>query len=107
MIYYKIYKLNIKNVKLQSRYGGIYVFRTLIYFDKKKITEYKSLIERKKAIELKSVKISNEKTGKAQIPIASGGITGKSEMDGQVLENYLLDCEEFENILSGREDYLI
>lgn len=81
------------------------MFRTLIYFDKKKITEYKSLIERKKAVELKNVKISNEKSGKTQIPLVSGGITGKSEMDGQILENYLLDCEEFENILKDREDY--
>ena len=49
------------------------MFRTLIYFDKKKITEYKSLIERKKAVELKNVKISNEKSGKTQIPLVSGG----------------------------------
>ncbi|CUP19105.1 Uncharacterised protein [Clostridium baratii] len=81
------------------------MFRTLVYFDNKKITEYKSLIQRKKAVALRNVKISNEKTGKAQIPIISGGLTGKSEMDGEILENYLLDCEEFENLLKDREDY--
>lgn len=81
------------------------MFKTLIYFDKKRITEYKSLIERKKAIELKNMKISNEKVGKAQVPLISGGLTGKSEMEGEILENYLLDCEEFENLLKDREDY--
>lgn len=81
------------------------MFRTLIYFDNKKITEYKSLIERKKAVAVKSVKISNEKVGKAHVSILSGGIAGKSELDGEILDNYLLDCEEFENLLIDRDDY--
>ena len=81
------------------------MFRTLIYFDNKKVMEYKSLIERKKAVKLKNVKFSNEKSGKAQIPTLSGGIVGKSEMDGEILENYLLDCEEFEDLLENTEYY--
>ena len=81
------------------------MFRTLIYFDEKRVLEYKSLIERKKAVAIRNVKITNEKSGKAQISILSGGIAGKSEMDGEVLENYLLDCEEFENLLEERDDY--
>ncbi|MDR7856648.1 hypothetical protein [Tissierella sp.] len=81
------------------------MFRTLIYFDNKKITEYKSLIEGKKAISLNNVKISSEKIGKAQIPVLSGEFTGRSEMNGEILSNYLLDCAEFENLLKDRDDY--
>lgn len=81
------------------------MFKTLIYFDSKKVMEYKSLIERKKAVKLKNVKFSNEKSGKAQIPILSGGVVGKSEMDGEILENHLLDCEEFEDLLENTEYY--
>ncbi len=81
------------------------MFKTLIYFDSKKVMEYKSLIERKKAINLKSIKVSNEKSGKVQIPILSGDVFGKSEMDGEILENYLLDCEEFEDLIESTEYY--
>lgn len=81
------------------------MFRTLIYFDKNKVLQYKSLIEGKKAVEINKVKVSNEKSGKGQIYILSGGISGKSEMEGAILENYLFDCEEFEKLLEGRDDY--
>ncbi|HAT4245798.1 hypothetical protein [Clostridium perfringens] len=79
------------------------MFRTLIYFDKKKITEYKSLIEKKKAVLLKKVKVSEEKAGNGKLLAFSGSISGKSEIDGEFLECNLLDCEEFENLLKERE----
>lgn len=81
------------------------MFRTLVYFDDKKVAEYKSLIKGEKLVSFKNVKVSNEKAGKVDISILSGGVSGSSEMDGEILNNYLLDCKEFENLLEDTEDY--
>lgn len=81
------------------------MFRTLVYFDEKKISEYKSLIKGKKTVSFKNIKLSNEKSGKVDLSIISGGLGGKSEMDGEILSNFLLDCKEFEDLLKDVDDY--
>jgi len=81
------------------------MFRTLVYFDAKKIAEYKSLIKGEKTVTFKNIKVSSEKSGKVDFQVFSGGAGGKSEMDGEILSNYLLDCKEFENSLKDMDDY--
>lgn len=81
------------------------MFRTLVYFNHKKVMEYKSLIERKKVIEFKNATVSTENGFKGAIAFFSGETGGKSELNGDILNNYLLDCEEFENALQERDDY--
>ena len=81
------------------------MFRTLVYFNHKRVMEYKSLIERKRVIEFKNATVSTENAIKGAIPFLSGETGGKSELNGDVLDNYLLDCEEFENALQERDDY--
>lgn len=81
------------------------MFRTLVYFDDKKVAEYKSLIKGEKVVSFKNIKVSNKKTGKVDISILSGGASGSSEMDGEILNNYLLDCREFESLLKDMDDY--
>lgn len=81
------------------------MFRTLIYFNHKKIMDYKSVIEGKRVIEFRNAKVSTERGFKGTISFISGETGGKSELNGDVLNNYLLDCEEFENALQERDDY--
>ncbi|WP_391206596.1 hypothetical protein [Psychrobacillus sp. L4] len=83
------------------------MFRNLIYFDSKKVMDYRSILEGKKYVSIKNIKVSSEKSLAAKMPVISGGIGGASEMDGEILENLLLDCEEFESLLEkkNRNDY--
>lgn len=81
------------------------MFHTLIYFNREKVITYKSLIEGKKAIDFKDATLVKDKGGKAIFPIMSGEMGTTSELKGEVLANYLLDCKEFEDILFGRDDY--
>lgn len=75
------------------------IFKNLLYFDAKKVEEYKALLEGKKYIAIKNVKISSSKSLEAQISILSGGIGGSNEMEGELVDNLLLDCNEFEHLL--------
>lgn len=81
------------------------MFRTLVYFDDSKVAEYKSLIKGEKGVSFKNVKVSNEKRSDIGISILSGGVSGSSEMDGEILNNFLLDCREFEDLLENMEQY--
>ena len=81
------------------------MFRTLVYFNHKRVMEYKSLIERKRVIEFKNATVSTEKAIQGGVSLLSGQTGEKSELNGDVLNNFLLDCEEFESALQEREDY--
>ena len=78
------------------------MFKNLIYFDSKKVAEYKAVLEGKKHVAIKSVKISSTKSLDAKISVLSGGIGGSNEMEGELLDNLLLDCNEFEDLLEEK-----
>ena len=78
------------------------MFKNLIYFDSKKVAEYKAVLEGKKHVAIKNVKISSTKSLDAKISVLSGGIGGSNEMDGELVDNLLLDCNEFEDILEEK-----
>lgn len=67
--------------------------------------EYKSLIERKRAVEFKNITVSSENEIKGSISLLSGHTGEKSQLNGDIVDNFLLDCEEFENALLERDDY--
>lgn len=83
------------------------MFKNLIYFDNTKIAEYGALLEGKKHIAVKNVKVSSGKAVNAKIPLVSAGINGTNEIQGEVTDNFLLDCNEFEKLISdkGTDNY--
>lgn len=85
----------------------LFIFKNLLYFDAKKVAEYKAVLEGKKHVAIKNVKISSSKSLEAKISVLSGGIGGSNEMEGELVDNLLLDCNEFENLLdkNGGENY--
>ncbi|MFJ8456421.1 DUF6414 family protein [Bacillus paramycoides] len=83
------------------------MFKNLIYFDSNKVTEYRAVLEGKKHVEIKKVKVSSGKSLSAKVSVLSGGINGSNEMEGEILGNLILDCNEFEELLenSGKDNY--
>ncbi|MGR6899328.1 DUF6414 family protein [Rummeliibacillus sp. BSL5] len=83
------------------------MFKNLIYFDTNKVAEYKAILEGEKRVAIKNVKVSSAKSISAKISIVSGGINGNNEMEGEILENLIIDCNEFEELLEnkGKDNY--
>ncbi|MDT8862795.1 hypothetical protein N0O92_21695 [Alkalihalobacillus sp. MEB130] len=83
------------------------MFKNLIYFDASKVAEYKAILEGKKHVAIKNVKVSSGKSLSANVSVLSGDISGKNEMEGELLENLILDCNEFEGLLEskGNDNY--
>ncbi|WP_391116647.1 hypothetical protein [Psychrobacillus sp. L3] len=78
------------------------MFKNLIYFDSNKVAEYGAVLEGKKHVAIKNVKVSSVKSLSAKVPILSGGINGSNEMEGEILDNLILDCNEFEELLESK-----
>lgn len=55
-----------------------------------------------KQIDFKNVKMNTGKSLKANVSVLSGGLNGSNEMEGEVIDNLILDCNEFEDLL-GKE----
>lgn len=75
------------------------MFKDLLYFNANKVAEYKAVLEGKKHVAIKNVKISSSKSLEAKISVLSGGIGGSNEMEGELIDNLLLDSNEFEQLL--------
>lgn len=74
----------------------------MIYFDTQKVAEYKAVLEGKKHVAIKNVKISSSKSLDAKISVLSGTIGGTNEMEGELINNLVLDCNEFEELLNEK-----
>ncbi|HCD58759.1 MULTISPECIES: hypothetical protein [Exiguobacterium] len=79
------------------------MFKNMIYFDSKKVAEYKALLIGEKSLNVKNMKITSTKSVNGKIPIVSGGMTGTNEMEGEPINSLVLDCNEFEELLQEKD----
>lgn len=79
------------------------MFKNMIYFNSQKVAEYKAVLEGKKHVAIKNVKISSSKSLDANISVFSGAIGGSNEMEGELIENVVLDYNEFEKLLEKKD----
>ncbi|WP_019392708.1 DUF6414 family protein [Priestia filamentosa] len=78
------------------------MFKNLIYFDSNKVAEYGAVLEGKKHVAIKNVKVNSSKSLGAKVPVLSAGINGSNEMEGELVENLILDYNEFEGLLESK-----
>ena len=78
------------------------MFKNLIYFDSVKVAEYLAVLEGKKQVAFKNVKMKSDKSLDAKIPILSGKYSGSNEFEGEIVDNLILDCNEFEDVLKKK-----
>ncbi|PRT39170.1 DUF6414 family protein [Bacillus wiedmannii] len=77
------------------------MFKNLIYFDSNKVAEYRAVLEGKKYVKINKVKVNSGKSLNAKVSVLSGGISGSNEMEGEIVESLILDCNEFEGLLES------
>ena len=81
------------------------MFGKIIYYDKKTIAEYKSIINGKPNLEIEEYDISNDRGINADLKLVSADVKASKSYKARVQESDLYDCDQFEKSLAGRDDY--
>lgn len=81
------------------------MFGKLMYYDKKTVDEYRSIVDGKRHCEIDEYEISNDKGAGFDIKVASVDTKANKKYTARVVESMLYDCYEFERKLIGRDDY--
>ena len=81
------------------------MFGNIIYFDKKKVNDYMSIITGKKSVNITALEVKNEKGLGINFPMFTGDANKITSYTATMNENLLYDSNEFEKLLQGREDY--
>jgi len=76
-----------------------------MYFDKKTIDEYKALIKGERQLEIEEFEVTNDKGAGIDIKAISADAKSSKKYTAKIVESMLYDCYEFEEMLSGRDDY--
>lgn len=81
------------------------MFGNVLFLDFQKVNDYKTIIKGEKNLKIEKVRISNDKGIDAKIPIVSGAYKASQNYEASVEESALFECDEFEKLLEGRDDY--
>ena len=81
------------------------MFGIIMYYDKKTIDEYKSIIKGQRSVKVEEYEISNDKGASIDLKAVSADAKANKKYVAKVVESLLYDCDEFEKMLSGRNDY--
>lgn len=94
--------INSEHYRISKKGLVIIVFKNLIYFDSEKVGQYLAVLEGKKQISYKNVKMRTDKSIDAKVSVVSGKYGGSNEFEGAIIDNLILDCNEFENALKNK-----
>lgn len=81
------------------------MFGKILYYDKKTVDEYMSIIDGNKIVNVESYDVSNDKGIKADLKVISADSKASKSYTAKVQESIIYDCYEFEKKLTGRDDY--
>ena|SRR5699024_5979133 len=83
------------------------MFKNLIYFDSQKVAEYSALLKGERQVDFKRVRKSTSKSVKGDAYIASGNYDNTDEFEGEIVDNPIYDCNEFEELLekNSKDNY--
>ncbi len=81
------------------------MFGTVIYFDKRKINDFIAIINKQKSLLFNEVEVTNDKGLNVNLKMVSADAKATKSYTATVVESLLYDCDAFEKLLDGREDY--
>lgn len=81
------------------------MFGKILYYDKGAIAEYKAIIRGKKGREINEYSYTRDRTMTVGGKGLRAGQQSSSSFKATVQDNYLYDCDEFEKMLTQRDDY--
>ena len=81
------------------------MFGKIMYYDKKTIDEYKSIIKGQRQLEVEQYEVSNDRGASIDLRAISADTKASKKYIARIVENLLYECDEFEKMLIGRDDY--
>ena len=81
------------------------MFGKIVYYDKKAVAEYKSIIRGKPNLEIDEYNVTNDKGINADLKLVGADIRANKSYKAKVQESDLFDCDQFEKMLAGRDDF--
>lgn len=83
------------------------MFKNLIYFDSQKVAGYSALLKGERQVDIRKVRKNTSKSVRGGLPIASGNYDNVDEVEGEIVDNPIFDCNEFEELLreNSKDNY--
>lgn len=81
------------------------MFGSVVYFDKRKINDFIAIINKQKSLSFSEVDITNDRGLNVNLKMLSADAKATKSYTATVIESLLYDCNEFEKMLDGRDDY--
>jgi hypothetical protein len=81
------------------------MFGNVIYYDEKKLNEYKSVASGKQNVKILNLEIENDKNASINFPLGGIGAKSNKSYSATIEESLLYNCNEFEKYLEDRDDY--
>ena len=79
------------------------MFGKIMYFDKKTIDEYKSIIKGQRQLQVEEYEVSNDKGASVDLKAVSADAKASKKYVARVVDSMLYDCDEFEKMLLSSE----
>lgn len=81
------------------------MFVNMIYYDAPRVSDFGAIIKGSKNIKIEKMDIVNDKGANIALPAVGGNIKASKSYEATIEESILFDCQEFEKLLVGRDDY--
>lgn len=82
------------------------MFGKILYYDREAMDEYRAIASGKKNVKVEEYDITNDKGIQFDLKAISADAKAGKSYKARVQESTLLDCYNFEKLLSEREDYI-
>lgn len=83
----------------------VLVFGNVVYYDKKKIDEYRAVVKGQRNLQIDEYEVSNDKGIQVDLKAFGADAKARKTYKAKVQESLLYNCDEFEKLLTGREDF--
>ena len=81
------------------------VFGNVVYYDKKKIDEYRAVVKGQRNLQIDEYEVSNDKGIQVDLKAFGADAKANKTYKAKVQESLLYNCDEFEKLLTGRDDF--
>ena len=76
-----------------------------MYYDKKKIDEYRAVVKGQRNLQIDEYEVSNDKGIQIDLKALGADAKANKTYKAKVQESLLYNCDEFEKLLIGRDDF--
>lgn len=81
------------------------VFGNVVYYDKKKIDEYRAVVKGQRNLQIDEYEVSNDKGIQVDLKAFGADAKANKTYKAKVQESLLYNRDEFEKLLTGRDDF--